>query len=152
MNTLLLLLLRIQFYWIVALINIRLCHSIPTQFPYVSLMLACLLAFGSMWRDRDTDQSKNTRNQTNVQQRQLTFLILTFEEGIPFVVANFWFDQLHKNIEPPFWFFLTCAFHERRSIGCLDEDGVNMSSDLLGISYLNYIRHVNARLRNRLGL
>lgn len=52
-----------QFNWIVALINIRLCHSIPTQFPlnffisiYPSISLSCsLLVYRG---DRDTDQSK----------------------------------------------------------------------------------------------
>jgi hypothetical protein len=36
--------------------------------------------------DRDTDQSNKQSGQTRT---KLTFLVLTFEEGIPFVVANF---------------------------------------------------------------
>lgn len=69
----------------------------------------------------------------------LTFLILTFEEGIAFVVANFGFDQLHENIVPPLGLLLTRAFHERRSVGRLDENRVRVTGDLLGIGYLDYV-------------
>jgi hypothetical protein len=86
------------------------------------------------------------------QEKQLTFLILTFEEGIPFVVANFGFDQLHENIVPPLTLLLTCALYESWSIGRLYEDRVDMAGDLFSISHLDDVRHVDAGLWYRLGL
>lgn len=86
--------------------NIRLCHSIPTQFPSAV----------SHSRPRHWSIKANTRNQ----RPQLTFLILTFEEGISFVVANFGFDQLHENVVPPLGLLLARALHERRPVRRLD--------------------------------
>lgn len=83
---------------------------------------------------------------------KLTFLILTFEEGIPLVVADFGFDQLHENVVPPLRLLLARALDERRSVGRLDEDRVGVTGDLLGIRHLDDVRHVDARLRYRLRL
>lgn len=125
--------------------SIRLCHSIPTQIPIRSLSL-CLFVSRA---NRDTDQS----NPIPKQQIKLTCLRLTFEdEGIPFVVASLWFDQLHENVEPPLWLLLTRALDKRRSIGRLNKDRVDVSRDLFRIGHLNHVRHVDARLRNRLRL
>lgn len=66
-------------------------------------------------------------------------MILTFEEGIPFVVANFGFDQLHENVVPPLGLLLARALHECRPIGRLDENRVRVTGDLLGIGYLDYV-------------
>jgi hypothetical protein len=60
-------------------VHIRLCHSMPTRIPR--------LARARDGGDRDTDQSSN--KQSGQTRTKLTFLVLTFEEGIPLVVANF---------------------------------------------------------------
>lgn len=67
-------------------------------------------------------------------------------------MANFGFDQLHEYVVPPLGLLLTRSFYERRSIGRLNENRVNMAGDLFGVGHLNYIRHVDAGLRDRLGL
>jgi hypothetical protein len=77
---------------------------------------------------------------------------LTFEEGIPLVVSNFGFDQLHQNVVPPLALLLACALNERRSVGRLNEDRVDMAGDLFGVSNFDDVGHVDAGLRYRLGL
>lgn len=138
-------LFRSRFDWLERFVNIRLRHSSPTQFPML-FFLSISLSLSTT--TRDTDQSKiysHTR-------KQLTFLILTFKEGIPFVVAHFGFDQLDKNIVPPFTFFLARAFHKRRPIGRLYENRIDMTSDLFSVSYFYDVGHVDACLRYRLWL
>lgn len=68
------------------------------------------------------------------------------------MMSDFRLDQLHQHIVPPTRLFMACAFDERRSIGRLYEDRVDMAGNLLCIGYLNHIRHVNAGLWYRFGL
>lgn len=68
------------------------------------------------------------------------------------MMANFWFDQLHEYVVPPSRLFLACSFDECRFIGRLDENRVDMASNLFGVGYLNHIRHINTGLWYRFGL
>ena len=116
-----------------------------TQFPHDSW------CFSLHHRTREIETLINQKF-IRAQEKKLTFLILTFEEGISLVVSNFGFDQLDKHIVPPFALLLTCALHERRPIGRLNENRVGVTRDLFSVRYLDAIRHVDAGLRYRLGL
>lgn len=126
--------LRCEYFY-----SIRLCHSIPTRFQLFFLSL-----------HHRTREIETPIDQKSI--RRLTFLILTFEEGISLVVSNFGFDQLHKNVVPPFALLLARALNERWPIGRLYEDRICMASDLFGISHFDDIWHVDAGLRYRLDL